>query len=127
MKVLVIGGGGREHSLIWKLKQSPNVESVWCTPGNGGIEADSDILTVASSDHAQLIEFCLKAPIDLIVVGPEAPLCNGIADDMRAAGLTVFGPGRAAALRGGAGGAGNGARVRARCLHPGRLSQPQGH
>ncbi|MDP3820037.1 MAG: phosphoribosylamine--glycine ligase [Burkholderiales bacterium] len=97
MKVLVIGNGGREHALAWKLVQSPKVQKVFVAPGNGGTAADIRLENVALTDHAALADFALAEKIALTVVGPEAPLAAGIVDLFRARGLRVFGPTKAAA------------------------------
>ncbi|MEO8807087.1 MAG: phosphoribosylamine--glycine ligase [Burkholderiaceae bacterium] len=97
MKVLVIGNGGREHALAWKLVQSPKVQKVFVAPGNGGTAADARLENVALTDHAALADFALAEKIALTVVGPEAPLAAGIVDLFRARGLRVFGPTKAAA------------------------------
>lgn len=89
-KVLVIGSGGREHALSWRLKQSPQVGEVYCSPGNGGIS--EDVTCVALSGHAAIVDFCKEKKIDLVVVGAEQPLVDGLADDLAKAGITVFGP-----------------------------------
>ena len=94
-RVLVIGGGGRENALAWALKRSDGIENVWVTPGNGGTDelCGCDRLSVAETDGDGLIEACRTHGIELVVVGPEAPLAEGLADQLRAAGLAVFGPG----------------------------------
>jgi phosphoribosylamine---glycine ligase len=97
MKVLVIGNGGREHALAWKLVQSPKVQKVFVAPGNGGTAADVRLENVAITDHAALADFAIAEKIALTVVGPEAPLAAGIVDLFRARGLRVFGPTKAAA------------------------------
>jgi len=97
MKVLVIGGGGREHALAWKLAQSPKLQAVYVAPGNGGTALDSRLENVNITDIPALREWALKEKIVLTVVGPEAPLAAGVVDDFRAHGLRVFGPTRAAA------------------------------
>jgi len=97
MKVLVIGNGGREHALAWKLVQSPKVQTVFVAPGNGGTAADARLENVAITDHAALADFALAEKIALTVVGPEAPLAAGVVDLFRARGLRVFGPTKAAA------------------------------
>ena len=97
MKLLVIGGGGREHALAWKLAQSPDVETVFVAPGNAGTAVEPKLRNVPLLPHAGLIAFCRAEKIAFTVVGPEAPLAAGIVDDFRAAGLPVFGPTRAAA------------------------------
>ena len=97
MKVLVVGGGGREHALIWKLKQSPSVEQLYCAPGNAGTGLDCTNVDISATDIPQLIKFAQKQQIDLTVIGPEAPLVMGIVDEFQKAGLRVFGPSRKAA------------------------------
>lgn len=97
MKVLVIGSGGREHALVWQLKQSPEVEKIYCAPGNAGIAADAECVAIRVNELEKLADFAEKNGIDLTVVGPEAPLCDGVADVFRARNLAVFGPDKAAA------------------------------
>ena len=97
MKVLVIGGGGREHALAWKLAQSPKVQRVYVAPGNGGTALDSALRNVPITDIAALADFAANEKIMLTVVGPEAPLAAGVVDLFRSRGLRVFGPTRAAA------------------------------
>ncbi|MBD3671922.1 MAG: phosphoribosylamine--glycine ligase [Planctomycetaceae bacterium] len=97
MKVLVIGQGGREHVLVWKLAQSPKVEKVYCAPGNAGTALDAENVAIADTDIPGLLEFARSNEIDLTVVGPEAPLVAGLSDAFREAGLKVFGPSQAAA------------------------------
>ena len=97
MKVLVIGSGGREHALVWKIRQSPRVKEIFCAPGNGGISQIATCVPIDSSDVRALCDFALKTKIDLVIVGPEAPLAEGIVDVCSAQGLTVFGPTRQAA------------------------------
>lgn len=97
MKVLVVGQGGREHALLWKLKQSPLVDTVYCAPGNAGTAADGINVDIADSDIAGLVQFAKDQQIDLTVVGPEAPLCAGLVDALEAEGLKAFGPSKAAA------------------------------
>jgi phosphoribosylamine--glycine ligase len=97
MKLLVIGSGGREHALAWKLLQSPSVSQVFVAPGNGGTATMARSANVALSDPAALADFVKKEGIALTVVGPEAPLALGIVDTFRAQGLKIFGPTRAAA------------------------------
>jgi len=101
MKVLVIGSGGREHTLCWKIAQSPLVDEVFCAPGNGGIASDAICIDIAGDDIPTLLRFVKDNSIDLSVVGPEAPLVQGIVDAFAAENLAVFGPDRnAAALEG---------------------------
>jgi phosphoribosylamine--glycine ligase len=97
MKVLVIGGGGREHALVWKLRGSPRVEKLWCAPGNGGIGEDAVCLPVEVNDTNGLVAIAEKLRPDLTVIGPELPLVNGLADALRARNLAVVGPSQIAA------------------------------
>ncbi|MBE7939316.1 MULTISPECIES: phosphoribosylamine--glycine ligase [Ramlibacter] len=97
MKVLVIGNGGREHALAWKLAQSPRVQAVYVAPGNGGTALDPNLENVPITDIPALRQWAIDQRIALTVVGPEAPLAAGVVDDFRAHGLRVFGPTRAAA------------------------------
>ena len=92
--LLVVGGGGREQALAWALRRCPGIEAVWVTPGNGGTEelGDCRSLAIGEQDAEGLIEACLQQAIDLVVIGPEAPLAAGVADRLRDAGLAVFGP-----------------------------------
>ena len=94
MKVLVIGSGGREHALVWKIAQSPLAEKIYCAPGNPGTAQFAESVPLAAHDIAGLKKFALEKKIGLTVVGPEVPLVAGIADEFAAAGLKVFGPGR---------------------------------
>ena len=97
MKVLVIGGGGREHAIAWRVAQSPRVERVFVAPGNGGTAIDPRLQNVALSSNEELLQFALDEGIALTVVGPEAPLAAGVVDAFRAKGLMIFGPTQAAA------------------------------
>lgn len=97
MKLLVIGGGGREHALAWKLARSPRIQRVFVAPGNGGTAQDPDLANVDIESIPQLLQFAQDEKIHLTVVGPEAPLAAGVVDVFRAAGLKIFGPTRAAA------------------------------
>jgi phosphoribosylamine--glycine ligase len=97
MKLLVIGSGGREHALAWKLAQSPRSSKVFVAPGNAGTAREEGLVNVDINDHAPLIEFARKEEIGLTVVGPEAPLAAGVVDAFEAAGLRIFGPRRRAA------------------------------
>ena len=97
MKVLVVGSGGREHALAWKLSQSPELEALHCAPGNPGMAALGDCHPVRAEDAEGLLDLARALEIDLVVVGPEAPLVAGLADHLRHAGIAVFGPGREAA------------------------------
>src|SRR3954462_885263 len=97
MKVLVIGNGGREHALAWKLAQSPKVQAVYVAPGNGGTALDRRLENVPVTDIPALRAWAQKMKIALTVVGPEGPLAAGVVDEFRAHGLRVFGPTQAAA------------------------------
>ena len=97
MKVLLVGSGGREHALAWKLAQSPRLNQLWIAPGNPGTAQLGANLSVAAEDGPALAAFARQQQVDLVVIGPEAPLAAGVADVLRAAGLAVFGPGRMAA------------------------------
>ena len=96
MNLLVIGSGGREHALCWKLRQSPRVERLWCAPGNAGIAAVAECVALGAG-HAAVVEFALAHDVGLVVVGPEGPLVAGLVDALRAAGIRAFGPSAAAA------------------------------
>ena len=97
MNVLLIGSGGREHALAWKLAQSPGLTKLYCAPGNAGIAAVAECVDLKVADHAAVIAFCREKEIGLVMVGPEAPLVAGLVDDLTAAGITTFGPTKAAA------------------------------
>ena len=97
MKVLVVGGGGREHALVWKIRQSPRVTRVYCAPGSDGIAALAELVPIGVAQIEKLAEFAVKENIDLTVVGPELPLTLGIADLFEARGLRIFAPNKAAA------------------------------
>ncbi|HEU4366964.1 MAG TPA: phosphoribosylamine--glycine ligase [Methylomirabilota bacterium] len=101
MKVLLVGSGGREHALAWKIAQSPSLEQLWAVPGNPGIARHARCLDLAVDDGEGIAGFAQSHGVDLVVVGPEQPLVAGLADALRARGLVVFGPGaRAAAIEG---------------------------
>ena len=97
MKVLLIGSGGREHALAWKIAQSPLLTKLYAAPGNPGIAEDAELVALDTDDNAAVVAFCKDKAIDFVVVGPEAPLVAGIADRLRDAGIAVFGPSAAAA------------------------------
>jgi len=97
MNILLLGSGGREHALAWKLAASPLTDRLICAPGNAGIAREAECVTLNITDHAAVIAFCRKNAVDLVVVGPEGPLCAGVVDDLEAAGIKAFGPSRAAA------------------------------
>ncbi len=98
MKVLVIGGGGREHALCWKIAQSPKVDALYCAPGNAGIAGCADCVDIGVMEFDKIADFAVKENIDLVVVGPDDPLAGGIVDVLEAAGLRVFGPRKNAAI-----------------------------
>ncbi len=93
MRILVVGGGGREHALIWQLVRSPGVEKVFCAPGNGGIASLAECVPIEINATAALLDFARKQQVDLTLVGPEAPLVDGIADCFREVNMLIFGPG----------------------------------
>ncbi|QUS41279.1 phosphoribosylamine--glycine ligase [Tardiphaga alba] len=97
MNILLIGSGGREHALAWKLAASPLLTKLWCAPGNAGIAQEAECVALDVADHAAVITFCRDNKVDFVVVGPEAPLAAGIVDDLAAAGIKAFGPSKAAA------------------------------
>ena len=97
MKVLVIGSGGREHALIWKISQSPRVTKIYCAPGSAGIGELAELVSIAPEQIHRLADFAEKKNIDLTIVGPELPLTLGIADLFESRGLRIFGPNKAAA------------------------------
>ncbi|MGV1907324.1 phosphoribosylamine--glycine ligase [Agrobacterium cavarae] len=97
MKVLLIGSGGREHALAWKIAQSPQLTKLFAAPGNPGIAEHAELVSLNVEDHAAVVAFCREQSIDFVVVGPEAPLVAGLADDLRAAGFATFGPSKGAA------------------------------
>src|SRR5437868_4441845 len=97
MNILLLGSGGREHALAWKMAASPLVERLYCAPGNAGIARECELVALDPADHAGVIAFCRSQKVDLVVVGPEAPMVAGIVDDLAAAGIKTFGASRAAA------------------------------
>ncbi len=97
MKILIVGGGGREHSLAWKISQSPRVDRVFVAPGNAGTEQDAENVDIADTDIAKIVDFSRQNEIDLAVIGPEAPLASGMVDALGEAGIRAFGPSRQAA------------------------------
>jgi phosphoribosylamine---glycine ligase len=97
MNILILGSGGREHALAWKIAASPLAEKLYCAPGNAGIAREAVCVALDIADHAAVIAFCRANAIGLVVVGPEAPLCAGIVDDLEAAGIKAFGPSKVAA------------------------------
>ena len=97
MNILLLGSGGREHALAWKMAASPLTDRLFCAPGNAGIAREAECVAIDIADHAAVIAFCRANAVDFVVVGPEAPLCAGIVDDLERAGIKAFGPSRAAA------------------------------
>jgi phosphoribosylamine--glycine ligase len=97
VRVLVVGGGGREHALCWALARSPGVDRLWCAPGNAGTSTVAANLPISATDVGGLVDWAGTEAVDLVVVGPEAPLVDGLADELRARGLAVFGPSAAGA------------------------------
>jgi phosphoribosylamine--glycine ligase len=97
MKILLLGGGGREHALAWKIAASPLTTKLWCAPGNAGIVQEAECVPVDLTDHAAVVALCKQLAVDFVVVGPDNPLVAGIVDDLEAAGLRTFGPTKAAA------------------------------
>ena len=97
MNILLLGSGGREHALAWKMAGSTLTDKLYCAPGNAGIAREAECVPLDITDHPAVISFCKANAIDFVVVGPEAPLCAGVVDDLEAAGFKTFGPTRAAA------------------------------
>jgi phosphoribosylamine--glycine ligase len=96
MNILLLGSGGREHALAWKVAASPLATKLWCAPGNAGIAREAECVTLDIADHAAVIDFCRTNAVDFVVVGPDAPIAAGIVDDLNAAGFKAFGPTKAA-------------------------------
>ena len=96
MRILLLGSGGREHALAWKIAASPLVTKLWCAPGNAGIAREAECVALDIADHAAVIDFCTSNAVDFVVVGPDAPIAAGIVDDLAAAGFKAFGPTKAA-------------------------------
>src|SRR5262244_3425036 len=92
MNILIIGSGGREHALVWKIAASPLTDKLYCAPGNAGIAREAECVAIDPADHKAVITFAKAKKIDLVVIGPEVPLCAGIVDDLEAAGIKAFGP-----------------------------------
>lgn len=97
MKVLVVGSGGREHALVWKISQSKKVDKIYCAPGNAGISRIAECVNIKAENIAELKKFAVDRKIDLVIVGPEMPLAAGIVDEFKKDGLKIFGPSRSAA------------------------------
>jgi phosphoribosylamine--glycine ligase len=97
MNILLLGSGGREHALAWKIAASPLVQKLWCAPGNAGIAREAECVVLDVADHGAVIDFCKRNAVNLVVVGPETPLVAGIVDDLASAGIKAFGPSKQAA------------------------------
>ena len=97
MNILLLGSGGREHALAWKLAQSPSCSKLYAAPGNPGIGEEAELVSLDAGDHGAVASFCTEHAVGLVVIGPEAPLVDGLADTLRAAGIPVFGPSKEAA------------------------------
>jgi phosphoribosylamine--glycine ligase len=97
MNILLLGSGGREHALAWKIAASPLVAKLWCAPGNAGIAREAECVALDVADHTAVIDFCRTNAVDFVVVGPETPLAAGIVDDLAAVGIKAFGPSKLAA------------------------------
>ena len=97
MNVLLLGSGGREHALAWKLVQSSALDTLYAAPGNPGMAAIATLAPLKLEDHRGIVDFCFRNSIELVVIGPEAPLVDGLADNLRAVGIAVFGPDKKAA------------------------------
>ncbi len=97
MNILILGGGGREHALAWAFAQNPRCDRIWCAPGNAGIAEVADCVALDILDGDRVLAFARENRVDFVVIGPEAPLVEGVADVLRAGGMLTFGPGRAAA------------------------------
>jgi phosphoribosylamine--glycine ligase len=97
MKILVLGGGGREHALVWKLRESPLAKKIWCAPGNGGMAAEAECVAIDAGDVGAIVAFAEKVHPDLTIVGPELPLVNGLTDAFRLRNWAVVGPSQQAA------------------------------
>ena len=98
MKILLIGNGGREHAIAWKLSQSPLIDTIYCAPGNGGTEIESKCINVNLTQNEELLKFSIDTNIDITFVGPEVPLVEGIVDDFKSHGLKIFGPDKVGAM-----------------------------
>src|SRR3954469_6907090 len=97
MKILVVGSGGREHALAWAISASPLVDKIYAAPGNAGMAEEEECVPIASADSVGIVDFCRRNRIDFVVVGPEAPLVEGLVDALEAEGIAAFGPSAAAA------------------------------
>src|SRR3954470_21615151 len=97
MRVLIVGSGGREHALAWAISASPLVDKIYAAPGNAGIAEEAECVPIAAADSVGIVDFCRRNRIDFVVVGPEAPLVEGLVDALEAEGIAAFGPTAAAA------------------------------
>lgn len=97
MNILLLGSGGREHALAWKIAASPLLTKLWCAPGNAGIAREAECVALDIANHPAVIDFCQRNAVDLVVVGPETPLAAGMVDDLAAVGIKAFGPSKLAA------------------------------
>src|SRR5258708_39292398 len=97
MNILLLGSGGREHALAWKIAASPLTTNLWCGPGNAGIAREAECVPLDITDHAAVVALCKELAVDFVVVAPDNPLVAGIVDDIEAAGFRTFGPTKAAA------------------------------
>ena len=95
MKILVLGGGGREHALIWAITQNPKCKEIFCAPGNAGIARVAKAIDLNIVSPHQVVKFCRRVSIDFVIIGPEAPLMNGVTDALRNEGILTFGPSKA--------------------------------
>ena len=98
MTYLVVGGGGREHTIIRKLKESPDVDKIYCTPGNGGISKDAEVFDVAATDIDGVVALAQKLKVDCVFVAPDDPLVAGMVDALTEQGIRAFGPNKKAAI-----------------------------
>src|SRR5258705_12329735 len=96
MNILLLGSGGREHALAWKIAASPLLTKLWCAPGNAGIAREAECVPLDITDHAAVIDFCKRNAVDFVVVGPDAPIAAGVVDDLKAPGFKALGPATAA-------------------------------
>ncbi len=96
MKILLLGSGGREHALAWKIAASPLVDKLWCAPGNAGIAREAECVPIDIADHPAVIDFCKRNAVDFVVVGPDAAIAAGVDDDINAASFKAFSPTKAA-------------------------------
>lgn len=98
VNILVLGSGGREHAIVWAFSQNPKCDRIFCAPGNAGIAEDAELVNLDIFDASEIHQFCDSNDIEFVMIGPEAPLAQGVADDLRSLGLLTFGPGRASAM-----------------------------